>query len=74
VTVQRFLGCLTFQEQWCDRHGSVDEVRSKIHMKHEGAAKRERAIAYALSHQVHVVAHLCLAVVTLGNTTSIVSF
>lgn len=43
-------------------------------MKHEGAAKRERAIAYALSHQVHVVAHLCHAVVTLGNTTSIVSF
>ncbi|WVZ99421.1 hypothetical protein U9M48_044723 [Paspalum notatum var. saurae] len=39
------------EEQWCDRHGSVDEVRSKLHMKHEGAAKRERAIAYSLSHQ-----------------------
>ncbi|XP_002440157.1 protein IQ-DOMAIN 1 [Sorghum bicolor] len=38
-------------EQWCDHQGSVDDVRSKLHMKHEGAAKRERAIAYALSHQ-----------------------
>lgn len=39
------------QEQWCHHQGSIDEVRSKLHMKHEGAAKRERAIAYALSHQ-----------------------
>ncbi|GJM89607.1 hypothetical protein PR202_ga05815 [Eleusine coracana subsp. coracana] len=39
------------EEQWCDRQGSVDEVRSKLHMRNEGAAKRERAIAYALSHQ-----------------------
>ncbi|KAJ1263847.1 hypothetical protein BS78_09G218400 [Paspalum vaginatum] len=39
------------EEQWCDRHGSVEEVRSKLHMKHEGAAKRERAIAYSVSHQ-----------------------
>ncbi|GJN15081.1 hypothetical protein PR202_gb01970 [Eleusine coracana subsp. coracana] len=44
------------EEQWCDRQGSVDEVRSKLHKKNEGAAKRERAIAYALSHQVYVVA------------------
>ncbi|CAD6271393.1 unnamed protein product [Miscanthus lutarioriparius] len=44
-------------EQWCDHHGSVDEVRSKIHMKHEGAAKRERAIAYALSHQPRGAKH-----------------
>ncbi|CAL5096032.1 unnamed protein product [Urochloa decumbens] len=39
------------EEQWCDRQGSVDEVKSKLHMKHEGAAKRERAIAYAHFHQ-----------------------
>uniref|UniRef100_A0A0A9CVT9 DUF4005 domain-containing protein n=1 Tax=Arundo donax TaxID=35708 RepID=A0A0A9CVT9_ARUDO len=39
------------EEQWCHRQGSVDEVRSKLHMRHEGAAKRERAIAYSLSHQ-----------------------
>ncbi|KAF8727410.1 hypothetical protein HU200_019015 [Digitaria exilis] len=35
------------EEQWCDIQGSVDEVKSKLHMKREGAAKRERAIAYA---------------------------
>ncbi|CAN6327444.1 unnamed protein product [Urochloa humidicola] len=39
------------EEQWCDRQGSVDEVKSKLHMKHEGAAKRERAIAYAHFYQ-----------------------
>jgi hypothetical protein len=43
------------QQQWCDRQGSVDEVRSKLQMRHEGAAKRERAIAYALSHQVYML-------------------
>ncbi|VAH78426.1 unnamed protein product [Triticum turgidum subsp. durum] len=36
---------------WCDSQGTVDDVRSKIHMRREGAIKRERAIAYALSHQ-----------------------
>ncbi|XP_062206647.1 protein IQ-DOMAIN 6-like [Phragmites australis] len=36
---------------WCDSQGTVDDLRSKIHMRHEGAVKRERAIAYALSHQ-----------------------
>ncbi|WVZ99428.1 hypothetical protein U9M48_044726 [Paspalum notatum var. saurae] len=39
------------EEQWCDRQGSVDEVRSKLHMEHESAAKSERAIAYSLSNQ-----------------------
>ncbi|XP_062185911.1 protein IQ-DOMAIN 6-like [Phragmites australis] len=36
---------------WCDSQGTVDDLRSKIHMRHEGAVKRDRAIAYALSHQ-----------------------
>uniref|UniRef100_A0A0A9GDD8 DUF4005 domain-containing protein n=1 Tax=Arundo donax TaxID=35708 RepID=A0A0A9GDD8_ARUDO len=36
---------------WCDSQGTVDDLRSKIHMRHEGAVKRERAISYALSHQ-----------------------
>ncbi|KAL0463819.1 UNVERIFIED_CONTAM: hypothetical protein Slati_0269500 [Sesamum latifolium] len=36
---------------WCDSRGTVDEVRSKLQMKQEGAIKRERAIAYALSQQ-----------------------
>ncbi|KAL0429908.1 UNVERIFIED_CONTAM: protein IQ-DOMAIN 31 [Sesamum radiatum] len=36
---------------WCDSRGTVEEVRSKLQMKQEGAIKRERAIAYALSQQ-----------------------
>ncbi|KAL8056077.1 hypothetical protein ABFX02_04G096200 [Erythranthe guttata] len=36
---------------WCDRRGTVGEVMSKLQMKQEGAIKRERAIAYALSQQ-----------------------
>ncbi|KAK4427352.1 protein IQ-DOMAIN 20 [Sesamum alatum] len=36
---------------WCDIRGTVEEVRSKLQMKKEGAIKRERALAYALSQQ-----------------------
>ncbi|CAI9114358.1 OLC1v1015066C1 [Oldenlandia corymbosa var. corymbosa] len=36
---------------WCDSRGTVHEVRSKLQMKQEGAAKRERAIAYADAQQ-----------------------
>ncbi|KAG8380107.1 hypothetical protein BUALT_Bualt07G0159200 [Buddleja alternifolia] len=36
---------------WCDSRGTIDEVRSKLQMKQEGAIKRERALAYALSQQ-----------------------
>ncbi|CAL4961797.1 unnamed protein product [Urochloa decumbens] len=36
---------------WCNSQGTVDDLKSKIHMRHEGAVKRDRAIAYALSHQ-----------------------
>ncbi|XP_037473176.1 protein IQ-DOMAIN 1-like [Triticum dicoccoides] len=39
------------EERWCDRQGSVNQVKSRMHMKHEGAVKRQRAIAYAHSHQ-----------------------
>jgi hypothetical protein len=44
--------CFKLQAGWCDSQGTVDDLRSKMHMRHEGAVKRERAIAYALSHQV----------------------
>uniref|UniRef100_A0ACD5U0V7 Uncharacterized protein n=1 Tax=Avena sativa TaxID=4498 RepID=A0ACD5U0V7_AVESA len=40
------------EEQWCDRQGSVNEVKSRMQMKHEGAVKRQRAIAYAHSQQL----------------------
>ena len=40
------------QGGWCDSHGTIEEVKTKQHMKQAGAMKRERAIAYALSQQV----------------------
>lgn len=39
------------EEGWCDSQGTLEEVRAKLQMRQEGAIKRERAIAYALSHQ-----------------------
>ncbi|PIN22285.1 hypothetical protein CDL12_05006 [Handroanthus impetiginosus] len=36
---------------WCDNRGTVEEVRSKLQMEHEGAYIRARAIRYALSQQ-----------------------
>ncbi|KAJ4952468.1 hypothetical protein NE237_029300 [Protea cynaroides] len=39
------------EEGWCDSRGTIDEVRTKLHMRQEGAIKRERAIAYSLAQQ-----------------------
>ncbi|KAJ4957516.1 hypothetical protein NE237_024627 [Protea cynaroides] len=39
------------EEGWCDRNGTIEEVRAKLQMRQEGAIKRERAIAYALAQQ-----------------------
>ncbi|KAL6996313.1 hypothetical protein U1Q18_006447 [Sarracenia purpurea var. burkii] len=36
---------------WCDSPGTLEEVRAKLQMKQAGAIKRERAIAYYLSHR-----------------------
>nr|DAD48316.1 TPA_asm: hypothetical protein HUJ06_018253 [Nelumbo nucifera] len=40
-----------FLEGWCDSIGSVEEIQTKLIKRKEAAAKRERAMAYALSHQ-----------------------
>lgn len=40
------------QEGWCDSIGSVEEIQVKLLKRQEAAAKRERAMAYALTHQV----------------------
>ena len=40
------------QEGWCDSVGSVEQIQAKLLKRQEAAAKRERAIAYALAHQV----------------------
>ncbi|KAJ6895281.1 protein IQ-DOMAIN 1-like isoform X4 [Populus alba x Populus x berolinensis] len=40
-----------FLEGWCDSVGSVEQIQAKLLKRQEAAAKRERAIAYALAHQ-----------------------
>ncbi|KAK4758193.1 hypothetical protein SAY87_019494 [Trapa incisa] len=39
------------EEGWCDSIGSVEEIQFKLLKRQEAAAKRERAMAYALAHQ-----------------------
>ncbi|GAV64564.1 IQ domain-containing protein, partial [Cephalotus follicularis] len=39
------------EEGWCDSVGSVEEIQAKLVKRQEAAAKRERAMAYALAHQ-----------------------
>ncbi|KAL3850254.1 hypothetical protein ACJIZ3_012136 [Penstemon smallii] len=39
------------EEGWCDIVGSVEEIQTKLLKRKEAAAKRERAMAYALAHQ-----------------------
>ncbi|KAF8067436.1 hypothetical protein N665_1153s0004 [Sinapis alba] len=39
------------EEGWCDSIGSVEQIQAKILKRQEAAAKRERAMAYALTHQ-----------------------
>ncbi|WOG85572.1 hypothetical protein DCAR_0104763 [Daucus carota subsp. sativus] len=35
------------EEGWCDRRGTIQEVKAKIKMRQDGAFKRERALAYS---------------------------
>ena len=46
--------CLLVQEGWCDSVGSVEEIQAKLLKRQEAAAKRERAMAYALANQVGI--------------------
>ncbi|ONK67281.1 uncharacterized protein A4U43_C06F18510 [Asparagus officinalis] len=39
------------EEGWCDGVGSVEDVQAKLLKRQEAAVKRERAMAYALTHQ-----------------------
>ncbi|KAF7067476.1 hypothetical protein CFC21_073367 [Triticum aestivum] len=39
------------EEGWCGGIGSVAEMQAKVLKRQEAAAKRERAMAYALTHQ-----------------------
>nr|CAB3492957.1 unnamed protein product [Digitaria exilis] len=40
------------EDGWCDIIGSVEDIQAKLLKRQEAAAKRERAMAYALTHQV----------------------
>lgn len=39
------------EDGWCDSVGSVEEIQNKLLKRKEAAAKRERAMAYALANQ-----------------------
>ncbi|KAJ7569739.1 hypothetical protein O6H91_01G091300 [Diphasiastrum complanatum] len=41
-----------YQDGWNDSVKSLQEIKAKVHNRHEAALKRERALAYALSHQL----------------------
>jgi hypothetical protein len=59
MLVQWFIDFWTFvtillelQNGWCDSMGSVEDIQARLLKRQEAAAKRERAMAYALTHQV----------------------
>ncbi|MCO5547587.1 hypothetical protein L7F22_001038 [Adiantum nelumboides] len=39
------------EKGWCDSYGTLEDIEAKLQQKQEGAIKRDRAMAYALSHQ-----------------------
>ncbi|KAL9230395.1 hypothetical protein vseg_005756 [Gypsophila vaccaria] len=39
------------EDGWCDSKRTLDEVKTKLQLRQEGAFKRERALAYALAHK-----------------------
>ncbi|KAF8080844.1 hypothetical protein N665_0919s0008 [Sinapis alba] len=39
------------EEGWCDRKGTVNDIKTKLQQRQEGAFKRERALAYALAQK-----------------------
>lgn len=49
------------QGGWCGSIGSMEEMHAKALKRQEAAAKRERAMAYALTHQVIFGGYICCA-------------
>ncbi|CAI9093716.1 OLC1v1029264C1 [Oldenlandia corymbosa var. corymbosa] len=39
------------EEGWCDSRLTLEEVKTKIHMRQEGLCKRERALAYSIAQK-----------------------
>ena len=50
--IESLLPINDMQEDWCGSIGSVEEMKAKALKRQEAATKRERAMAYALTHQV----------------------
>ncbi|XP_039115570.1 protein IQ-DOMAIN 1-like isoform X2 [Dioscorea cayenensis subsp. rotundata] len=50
------------EEGWCDSQGTLEEVREKLEKRNEGAKKRERTMAYALSQQQRRASKTCTSV------------
>lgn len=49
---------------WDDSTQTPEEIQAKLQFKQEAALKRERALAYAFSHQVCVPLHRSVYVVS----------
>ncbi|KAK8477344.1 hypothetical protein V6N13_081441 [Hibiscus sabdariffa] len=39
------------EDGWCDSKGTLDDVKTKLQLRQEGAFKRERALAYSLAQK-----------------------
>uniref|UniRef100_A0A0D3FPY4 DUF4005 domain-containing protein n=2 Tax=Oryza TaxID=4527 RepID=A0A0D3FPY4_9ORYZ len=48
------------EDGWCDSIGSVEDIQAKLLKRQEAAAKRERAMAYALTHQWQARQHAAI--------------
>ena len=42
-------------EEWDDSHKSKEQIEARLQHKQEAAIRRERALAYAFSHQVSCI-------------------
>ncbi|KAJ4980805.1 hypothetical protein NE237_031642 [Protea cynaroides] len=40
-----------YMVEWCGGSETMEEILSRIHQREEAVVKRERAMAYAFSHQ-----------------------
>lgn len=52
-----FFGFLQLGEEWDDSIQSKEQVEANLLSKHEATIRRERALAYAFSHQVYNSSH-----------------
>ncbi|WVZ68291.1 hypothetical protein U9M48_017250 [Paspalum notatum var. saurae] len=58
---QRELEKIKIDEDWDHSHQSKEQIEANLEMKQEAALRRERALAYAFSHQASCLHCLCLS-------------